>query len=154
MAQNPFETQFDMYNPLMKAMRVAKLSSAQRILLLGIHHHYQDRCSLEPVFVSFAELSETTGLSKEAIRQNRKKLLELGWLTFVQGNKAQKIANQYQLNFQKIAELSGYELQLRIKQPKNYQYQIDNNQMDMVNGIQYQTPALAMEARAKLRKGL
>lgn len=74
-----------------------ELSSTQRILLLGLYRFMDGNGYCYP---SYKAIAEITGLSKNAISVNLKKLVEDGWLTYKQGGVDS--SNQYQLNLEKI----------------------------------------------------
>ncbi|MEY0016959.1 helix-turn-helix domain-containing protein [Providencia rettgeri] len=93
-------TQFDLMKPIYDAFQKIsskELSSTQRMLLLGLYRFMDGNGYCYP---SYKAISEITGLSKNAISVNLKKLVEAGWLTYKQGGVDS--SNHYQLNLTKL----------------------------------------------------
>ena len=97
---NGNRTQFDLMRPIFDAFRkieTKELSSTQRMLLIGLYSFMDGDGYCYP---SYKAIGEITGLSKNAISTNLKKLVDAGWITYKQGGVDS--SNQYQLNLEKI----------------------------------------------------
>lgn len=100
-------TQYDLMHPLFKAMESmssSDLSSHQRILLLGLFRFMDGNGVCYP---SYNSIHKTTGLTRNTIAANIKKLVTLGWLTYVPGDKSKSQANTYYLNLERLGLLDS-----------------------------------------------
>ncbi|ECX6397710.1 MULTISPECIES: helix-turn-helix domain-containing protein [Vibrio harveyi group] len=92
-------TQFDLMHPLFQTMKEHKLPTTQRMLLLGLFRFMDGHGVCYP---SYRALMDETGLSRQAIATNLKKLVAAGWLEYETGDKSLSQANTYYLNLEKL----------------------------------------------------
>ncbi len=97
-----------MMHPLFDAMKREGLPSTQRLMLLGLFRFVDGDGMCYP---SYKALMDETGLSKQSISNNIKKLVSGGWLTYEQGDKTKSLSNTYHLNLERL----GFEVQTESK---------------------------------------
>lgn len=100
--QSRKRTQYDLMHPLFKAMESmssSELSSHQRMLLIGLFRFMDGDGVCYP---SYTAIRETTGLTRNAIASNIKKLVDMGWITYEPGDKSKSQSNTYYLNLERL----------------------------------------------------
>lgn len=99
MAHNKTRTQYDIMHPLFNSLAESDLSSSERLLMIALFRYVDGSGSCYP---SYKELIKSTALSDRTISSNIKKLVDKGWITYEQGNKADQQANTYHLNLKRL----------------------------------------------------
>ena len=97
MTQKRQRTQFDIMNPLRKAVKDAGLSPIERLMLYSLYF-FMDGDGV--CFPSYGAIIEETGLSRQSVSNTIKKLVERGMISYEKGDTSK--SNRYRLNLFKL----------------------------------------------------
>ena len=88
---------FDLMQPLRQTMKQEQLGPTKRLVLIGLYFCMDSDGQCYP---SYEGIAAETGLSVRAIKDNIKKLVQEGWISYEQGHYGR--SNQYSLNLVKL----------------------------------------------------